>query len=245
MSYFYILYVFIFDISYSSQTNRTRKEIMSYNSLSGKIIALDGLIGAGKTVLGSSMETYLNNTLGLKARFFEEVVDKGVLAEYIADMKNQAFRFQMKMLRTRLEILEDAKIFSQSGGVSILDRSTIGDMAFARMQKDSGIFTDQEWTEYTEIISKHIDGGVDFIVIYLDCSVDVSMHRIRKRGTESEISGYTKEYLEHLGSSHKESLKLVQNKLCLDWNKDDVVLEGKIRKPGVIKVLDEIIQEFS
>lgn len=121
--------------------------------LKGGIYTIEGIIGVGKTTLGRSAERYLNN-IGLKEKFYPEYVNKELLAQYIGNMKRYAYSFQMIMLCKRIEIYREAERLAETGGVALIDRSIIGDMTFARMQKDNGNFTEDEWNIYLSLMKQ-------------------------------------------------------------------------------------------
>ena len=43
---------------------------------------------------------------------------------------------------------------AKKGGIALIDRSIIGDMTFARMQKDNGNFTEEEWQKKFLVMDK-------------------------------------------------------------------------------------------
>src|SRR5687767_9035911 len=102
-----------------------------FKSLKGGVFTIEGIIGAGKTTLGKSLEQFLNEC-GIKTRFFPEYINKDLLSQYIGDMKRYAYSFQLIMLCKRIEIYRIAEAFASTGGVALIDRSIIGDMSFAR-----------------------------------------------------------------------------------------------------------------
>src|SRR5690606_19019230 len=103
------------------------------------------------------------------------------------------YAFQMIMLYKRIEIYREAERFAASGGIALVDRSMIGDMTFARMQKNNGNFTDDEWKIYLLTMEKEIQ-LVPTANIYLYCSPETSLERVLIRGIEAEIKGYDPKY---------------------------------------------------
>lgn len=180
-----------------------------FKALKGGVFTIEGIIGVGKTTLGRSLEAFLNS-IGLKARFYPEYVNKELLSQYIGDMKRYAYSFQMVMLCKRIEIYREAERFANEGGVALIDRSIIGDMTFARMQKDNGNFTDDEWRIYLSLMKQEIQ-LTPTASVYLYCTADTSLARVKQRGIEAEIKGYTREYMEQLHKAYEVSISECTN----------------------------------
>jgi deoxyadenosine/deoxycytidine kinase len=180
-----------------------------FASLRGSIFTIEGVIGVGKSTLGFSMEDLLNS-IGLNAKFYPEYYNKELLSQYIGDMKKYAYSFQLVMLFKRLEIYSEAKRFADQGGIAIIDRSIIGDMTFARMQRDNGNITNDEWLVYLSLMKQHLQLSPT-ANIYLQCTPETSLARIKHRGIKSEIEGYSKEYLKQLQDAYEVSISECTN----------------------------------
>jgi deoxyadenosine/deoxycytidine kinase len=192
----------------------------------GKVIVLEGIIGAGKTELSRQLLKYLESK-GLRVKLFTEYVNELLLRQYISNMTKYAYTFQLFMLNKRIETYNLAKAFvADNASCAILDRSLLGDATFARMQYNKGNFTAEEWECYRSIAK--IEARLKItIVIYLDVVSTVAMERIKKRNRTSE-NEYTIEYLDSLSEEYERTmnepdetlsediLKLVR----LDWNGD-------------------------
>lgn len=190
-----------------------------YRHLRGGIFIIEGLIGVGKSTLGSSIEHYLNS-IYISCKFFPEYTNKSLLDQYISDMSKYAFTFQLFMLSKRIEIYRQAEEFSKTGGISIIDRSIFGDMAFAYMQKKKGFISESEWKIYLDIMKQEIQLEPTAI-IFLDCNLDSCLERLNKRGDKVEISGYNKNYYESLNDAYEYIMNNYNNtKLTkIDWNR--------------------------
>ena len=205
------------------------KEARKFSSLRGSVITIEGLIGIGKTTLGRAIVNYLT-TIGLNARFYPEYVNEEFLKTYIMNMKKYSFSFQLFMLEKRIEIYREAQQYAATGGIAIIDRSINGDYTFALMQHQKGFFDDEEWEVYLSILRKE-SIPEPHLTLYLICSPETSMRRVGKRGIQSEISGYTVEYMRELSAAYNVSMKTVQHPLVtVDWEFDvgvdeDVVTE--------------------
>lgn len=212
----------------------------SYRHLIGSIITLEGLIGVGKTCLGRSIVKFLEN-IGFKAKFFPEYVNQKFLDKYIKNMEKYSFAYQVMMLCKRIKIYEDAERFAATGGIAIIDRSLIGDMSFARMQKDKGYFTKQDWEDYLSMAEDEIQLSPT-ASIFLECSSQISLDRVKRRGVESEIKGYTIEYMDELRNAYIASIKECNNikHVSIDWSKDIPLTDGLIDDSSVKDVLDKL-----
>lgn len=216
----------------------------SYNkfkSLKGGIFTIEGIIGVGKTTLGRTLEKYLNE-IGLPAKFFPEYVNKELLAQYIGNMKRYAYAFQMIMLCKRFEIYKEAERFAATGGIAIVDRSLIGDMTFARMQRDNGNFTEDEWSTYLAFAKQEMP-LTPTASIYLRCTPDTSLDRVKHRGIEAEINGYSHNYMQQLHDAYEVSINECTNVRHIPMEWDSPILDGSnlIPEDGVVKILEKLL----
>lgn len=196
-------------------------------SLIGTEIVLEGLIGIGKSTLGKSLGQYLMKN-DLPVKFFPEFVDEHLLSLYISDTKKYAFPFQVIMARERLHIYDQARKFSSKGGISIIDRSLIGDLTFATMQRGKGFFTDEEWEVYIALVGFRHDEPM--ITVYLNGEPRVAYQRMLNRNMASEVSGYTVAYFEELNSAYTEILDEIDRNidiLHVPWGQDhEIMVDG-------------------
>lgn len=213
-----------------------------FRSLKSGIYIIEGIIGAGKTTLGNSIEYYLNN-IGIECKFYKEYVNNELLNQFISNMPRYAYSYQMIMLIKRLEIYKKAEEFSRLGGVSIIDRSLVGDMTFAKMHYEKNNITDGEWEIYNNFV-KNEKVLSPTACIYLNCNVDTSKSRINNRGIISEINGYDNNYLEELKRAYDDVianlLNVNVNVIRLDWDspiilKDKLIIDHQLVK--IIKLL--------
>lgn len=213
-----------------------------YNTLKclrGHLIVLEGTISAGKTTLGQNIVDLLSQS-DLPVKFFQEYVNESLLQQYISNMGKYSYSFQLIMQSHRIHNYKLARQFSNQGGIAIVDRSIIGDYAFALMQKNKGFITEQEWLIYNDIfVQENIiqpDG-----IIYLACSSNIVIHRISQRGIKCE-SAYDETYLLELEEAYK--IAFEANKitcLTIDWNKDRSNKKGSEK---ALKILKSYIRHF-
>lgn len=178
------------------------------------ILAIEGNIGAGKTHLAHKIVEYLV-ARGVEAKYFEEYVNDLLLGQFISNPAKYAYAFQLFMLNKRIETYNLAKAYADSGGCAILDRSLVGDKVFMYLHYHAGNIIKSEKEVYESIAQTEARLALTNI-IYLDVSVETSLHRIMKRGRASE-SSYSPAYLEKIRQHYEESLKEVSY-VRIDWN---------------------------
>lgn len=212
-----------------------------FRSLKGGIFTIEGIIGVGKTTLGKSLVYYLNE-IGLEAKFYPEYMNKDLLNQYIEDMKRYAYTFQMIMLCKRIEIYREAERYAATGGIAIIDRSIIGDMTFARMQKDNGNFTESEWQVYLSLMKQEIQ-LTPTKSLFLKCTPCTSMDRVKLRGIESEIKGYDIKYMEQLYAAYEISINECNNvnHIILEWDNPISLNDGYITNKLIKNILIQLI----
>lgn len=187
------------------------------NKLRGILIVVEGSIGVGKTTAGKAIEENLKSK-GIDAIFYPEYVNNDYLNLFLSDMKAYAFGFQSVMLSKRIAIYREARAHTKKGGVAIVDRSILGDIAFAVMHHKNGNINSIEWAAYLSMVKQELKDSPDYI-IYLDCELDEEMERIRKRSRGLESTAYTREYLSNLKDAYmkafEEYVRMLPVSFCL------------------------------
>lgn len=208
-----------------------------FSPLRGSIYLIEGIIAVGKTTCGKSLEKFLKD-IGLEARFYQEYVNEVRLAEYISDMKKYAFSFQMFMLEKRIEIYRQAEEFASKGGIAFIDRSIVGDVTFAQMQRDNGNFTEDQWIKYCSAVGNEQDLNPT-ACIYPKCSTETAMKRLHRRNRSSEVNGYTSEYMEQLRLAYEKVIRLCNavKYIVIDWDKDRDLVDGLLSSGDCIEIL--------
>lgn len=162
------------------------------------MIIIEGQIGVGKTTLGMILEQEYGLPL------YRELTNPdttALLDRFYADKSRWSFMLQVHFLNERFRMIKE--IHRNGGG--LLDRSIFGDRIFAEMLNTDGEMTDEEFRTYSSLLDNMLEHAqVPDALIYLDCSVDTALERIRKRNRGLE-AGIPREYLEHL------------NRRYLDW----------------------------
>ena len=182
--------------------NKVHPDYELLRHLRGSVIVIDSLIGGGKTSLGRKLSKYLED-VQLPVKFFEEEVDEQFLELFLKDKKKYAFAFQMFMLSNRQKVYIAAINFAhQHNGISIVDRSLLGDAAFCDLHHDYGNISNEEWEVYQSIVN-NTQLPSPSIVLYLEVEPEIAIERIKERNRGSETSVYTLDYLKDLDISYK------------------------------------------
>lgn len=159
------------------------------------VIVIEGQIGVGKTTLGELLEEELQLPLykELTNPHTHEMLDR-----FYRDKKRWAFTLQVHFLNERFRKIK--QIFRDGGG--LLDRSIFGDRIFAEVLHEDGDMEEFEFHTYTTLLDNMLEHAqAPRLLIYLDCSVDTAIDRIRKRnrGIESTIP---RDYLERINDHY-------------------------------------------
>ena len=180
------------------------------------VIAIEGLIGAGKTSLLHELQNnngriqistepvhLWNNVSGRQAN------DKSqnMLVNMYEDPKRWCFSFQIWALCTRLQSIS----VPHNSNVYVVERCVDSNLVFAATMHDLGYMDECEWTMFKHIYDymKPLQPQIDAIV-WLDCDFDECMRRILQRNRIGE-SNVSKEY----------QIKLYQRYMC--WlNKTEI-----------------------
>ncbi len=156
-----------------------------------KYIAIEGNIGAGKTTLARLLSERVEASL-----FLEEVEDNPFIEKYYEDQEGYAFQAQIFFLLNRYR--QQMEINQQDLFTNLL----VADYLFAKDRIYAhAVLGDEELVLYNRLHSL-LEGkimGPD-LVIYLQASPEVLLHRIQKRGRgyERQITG---EYLASLNEA--------------------------------------------
>lgn len=160
-------------------------------------IAIEGVIGAGKTSLASMLARQHNARIVL-----EEFEDNPFLPKFYEDRERYAFQTQLTFLASRFnqqQRLFEKDMFQET---IISDYIFDKDRIFARLN-----LSDDELALYDKIYS--IMSGIAAkpdLMVYIQCSVDRLMENIRRRGREYE-QHITEDYLTELSDSYNHFFK--------------------------------------
>jgi len=152
----------------------------------GKVVIVEGIIGAGK----SSLSQELAEALGSETLYLREPDEKDngnpYLTDFYADPHRWAFTMQVHLLQARYKMHLHAQWHSMTtGNDAVLDRSYFGDTAFARLQIKSGTMSMQEFKTYESIYHAMTASVLlPSACIHLQVSPEVASQRIQRRMEE-------------------------------------------------------------
>ena len=159
----------------------------------GPYIAIEGVIGVGKTTLARMLHEQLGGTLLL-----EVVEENPFLKDFYRDRKRYAFQTQIFFLLSRYRQLRETLIEGLRNGKVISDYLFHKDRIFARLNLDG-----DEWDLYTRVYEALIERlPRPDLVIYLRASTDVLMYRIALRDRPFE-RGMDRSYIEALRQAYE------------------------------------------
>lgn len=229
------------EVSVFKETNKN--EIMSL--MKSCRICVDGNIGAGKTTFVKSLNHYLQKN-GVDSQISEEDMSNKMktLQLFINDQKKYAFAFQLMMLSERINIYKSS--LPVGGCTTIIDRSLVGDFAFASHHHAVGNISDVEWVAYKEMLEKY--SNEDFFQVpdyylYLNVSPEVAYTRIVKRNRDGEASGYSLSYLQSISKSHELSFEsLGVSYIEINWDENVEIIDGVISDEALELIFHKILE---
>lgn len=179
-------------------------------------IAIEGVIGVGKTTLATLMSDRLGAQLQL-----EEVEDNPFLEKFYGDMRGYAFQTQIFFLLSRYRQqmeLTQASLFQQK---VVSDYIFAKDRIFAYLN-----LNDDELALYERLVKiLEEDIARPDIVVYLQASTEVLMERIRKRGRPYE-KNMPEDYIETLNKAYNHFFFHYDDTPLLMVNTDSLNLPG-------------------
>jgi len=224
----------------------------------GLRIAINGVIGAGKSTLVSILKEVAEH-YELPISMFLERIPMDKLQDFInyqhlidnkpahiqKTMRNiHAFPLQMNILEYRLEdsfqALKDCR-----DKLVIFDRNLYGDFVFTRANYEMGNFTETEWLQYMERYRQVDIVEVD-INIQLDVNMDTSAERIKRRSRTSEDK-YDPKYIKLIHDINNEVANaLTCPVLRLIWNQHNNIEDPAERERiglSVFKAIDALLMK--
>jgi NADH dehydrogenase (ubiquinone) 1 alpha subcomplex subunit 10 len=167
------------------------------------IIAIDGIMGAGKTTFCTDMCRVLKSK-NYDCEIMYENIDDHMLELYLTDRQRYAFIFQIYMLKRKIVIYDRALKLKLEGKYVIIDRSLLGDAIFEMFYYDQNIIAKLEHGYYLQLYNDAISKCViPDITIYLNVTVDESYDRIHNRSRLNEKKIYSLEVIKKIKEFHE------------------------------------------
>ena len=163
------------------------------------LVAVEGIIGAGKTTLAEKLEACINQSGRARAILVTEPTqdDSPWLKRYYEDQKRWAFHTQLAMLINRAQMIRWAVKSEAIADIVIFDRSIVGDRMFAYANHQLGYMSDEEMNLYrvthAMLIDRTYQSSPIDCVLHVKTDVSDAMSGILERGRADE-SGVTPEY---------------------------------------------------
>ena len=173
---------------------------MEINEKENIIIGVSGSIAVGKTTLINK----LVNILPSSQIAIEDARQNPYIDDFYNDMKKWCFHSRISFLGLKLNSYSE---IDKRYKYALIDRSIEELTIFAEHQFKLGNFDEKEYKVYNTIYQ----GILNFvpkldIMLYLNCSPEVSLDRVKKRNSPYE-KGVTLEYLTKLNYTYEEWLK--------------------------------------
>ncbi|MFH1502664.1 MAG: deoxynucleoside kinase [Candidatus Eisenbacteria bacterium] len=155
-------------------------------------VAIEGVIGVGKTTLASLLAKKWGAHLKL-----EIVEENPFLASFYADMRGYAFQTQLFFLLSRHKQQSELKQYD------LFMERVVSDYLFAKDRIFANITLDDNELALYKRLADLLERDVPRpdIVVYLQASVETLMDRIRKRGREFERD-MSREYIDSLNEAY-------------------------------------------
>lgn len=201
--------------------------------LKNKTIVIEGVVGVGKTTLMEVLSSKLDYI-----KYEEPVVNNPFLSAFYNDRIRYSFPLQMFFLKERFKLIKDANKKNQK---SIMDRSIYADTIFANILYKNGELSKEEYDLYEDFkntMLEHVE--VPKLMIYLRCSVDTAINRIKKRNRDYEQST-EREYWENLNCEYEEYFNSYKKSNILIIDVDDVNIFDKNHMNQLIDIIEQYI----
>lgn len=205
----------------------------------GHIIIIEGLISAGKTTLGKSLEKLFKD-YSIKCIFFIEYKNAQLLSIYVNDMANEAYGYQIMMLRERIHVYELAEQKAKEGYVVLIDRSKAGDLAFALMQYNKGFFDEPRWQAYQHVLQTPTT-LTPSIIAYLNVSPEKAYQQMLERNEDCEVKGYTYQYFIDLHDAYQRANEMINtNMTYITWGEKYDLQDGYLPEKISVNFLQQV-----
>lgn len=179
------------------------------------VLNIDGAVGVGKSTLLGILEKE-----GF-VPFPEPVHNNPLLDKFYHDKPRYSFPLQIFFLNKRFEHIKQVLGVNKA----VLDRSIYGDIVFAKMLRDSGFMSEEEFQIYKELLDNMLQHCTPpTLMIYLEVSVDEAVRRIQKRGRDYELIT-ERQYWEDLNRNYREFFDGYKHSPLLTINVDNLDFE--------------------
>jgi len=177
------------------------------------VIVVDGIIGAGKTVLINECLVPILSKRGLRITVIGESVEKwertGRLKQFYENKSRRGYQFQTRVFHDRVKKSQKKfRKYKSSTDVFLLERSIFTDLLFMEMLYEDGEIDKSEYEDY-KILWTMWEKVMPFkpdLFVYLKPDVDIIMKRVNERDRDGEKKGVPKSYQIKLQEKHNNFL---------------------------------------
>lgn len=198
-----------------------------------KFIAVEGVIGVGKTTLATKLAKYYNAELVL-----EPVEENPFLEKFYDNIEAYAFQTQIYFLFARYKQMQKLMQNRLFFDLVISDYIFEKDQIFANINLDENEM--HLYDHIVQFIKKDITQPD--LVVYLQASADVIMKRISRRGRSFE-DNISADYLDELSRNYNNFFMHYRKAPVLMVNVDDVDITKD--KSPLTQIIQEIEKPFT
>lgn len=197
--------------------------------MSGPVVWIEGIIGAGKTTLTRLVARELN----LRA-IFEPVDDNPLLDKFYADPRKYAFPMQLLLMARRhnmQQLAANEAMYGVDYAGAVIDRGLPGDRVFCRLHVDEGNIEPEFWSVYEQFYDvMSMNMPTPALLVFLDAEPETAHARMVARGRAAEkdvplsyLQRLRRGYLDLLVEieSHQHAWSRGMRTLRIPWNVDN------------------------
>ena len=194
------------------------------------LIAVAGLIGAGKSTLVTNLEGN---------KFYEPVETNPYLELYYKEPEKYCFPMQMHLLHERYRMIRNAYYQSLAGKDSIMDRSIYEDFCFASLGYNSHYMSELEYQTYCKAHEDYCSDLIPFpdLIIYLKAKIPTLLEHIKQRNRDCETD-IMAQYLELLQTEYDKIMPRLAQK-----TKVETIEVDSLDAEQVLKIAQECIKQ--
>lgn len=200
------------------------------------MIVIDGVVGCGKTTLMELLEKEMKCK-----SYLEPVVNNPILDKFYYDRKRYSFPLQIFFLNNRFRQIKEASTIENT----VMDRSIYGDAIFAKLLKDNDEMEEEEFNIYIDLLHNMLEHTAKpKLMVYLECSVDTAIERIKTRGRDFEQI-VEREYWERLNKEYRDYFSQYDISPVLKINVDNLdIANNEEDKKYVLSLIQEKLKSL-
>lgn len=186
-------------------------------------IAIVGGIAVGKSTIINKLCQSINSCVLIE----EDVKNNIFLSDFYDDMKKWAFHSRISTLAmiadNYLQVPNDPL-----PKVVLMDRCVDELITFAQLHYDKGNLSSKEFAVYKMLYESVVKLAPPIdLFIYVNCSAEISMERIKKRNRPFE-QGITIDYINTLNSYYESWIGSIEPQKVISMNTNDAVPSSEI-----------------